>query len=632
MIVQHNLLATNANRIFGLNTISQKRSTERLSSGLKINRAADDAAGLAISEKMRRQIRGLTQASHNAQDGISFCQIADGALNEVHEMLKRSEKLAIQAANGTNTSEDREYIQKEIDALTKEIDRVHTTSTFNEKRIFTDDGLPPDQAVTDRRKNLTELPIIIEMQWNFQDAFGNIVPLAEVQETGMENSYATSDMAKFIEKATAHAVGGLYDRFGSLFAKAASTGIKIGLNMTNIDGAGSIQATAALSMSSNGSSAVMSYTLNIDTSDYPMNSFDSMTDAKKADLAAVIAHEMTHLVMYDTLTDGMLGGFPDWFVEGMAQTASGDNGWVSTQISASSSDDQIKSYMNKLISMPYGAGYLGVLTLGHLSNYSTNPSSTTISEGINKLLTDMAANQHTLDQAIASCTAASSMPLTGLADFQFKFMNGDSTMLGYVKDILTSRGFGAGSLLAANLSDSELDTFGPSKLVKSGTNYTVDSTNTRFSNAFGSGYTFPDPSTSPVGGGTGFALQVGTEADNIIWVNQFSMSGASIFGGNVMDVNTVDNALLTLEYIKLADSKVSTVRSYYGATQNRLEHTVNNLNNVVENTMDAESAIRDTDMASEMVEYSNNNILIQIGQIILTQANQSKQGVLSLLG
>ena len=136
MVVQHNLRAMNSNRMLGLTSTSQSKSTEKLSSGYKINRAADDAAGLAISEKMRRQIRGLTQASVNAQDGISCVQTAEGALNEVHDMLQRMNELAVKAANGTEQSEDRSYIQKEVDNLISEIDRVAATTTFNERMLL----------------------------------------------------------------------------------------------------------------------------------------------------------------------------------------------------------------------------------------------------------------------------------------------------------------------------------------------------------------------------------------------------------------------------------------------------------------------------------------------------------------
>ena len=131
MIVQHNITAMNSNRMLGLTTNSLSKSTEKLSSGYRINRAADDAAGLSISEKMRKQIRGLDQASTNAEDGISAVQTAEGALNEVHSMLQRMNELAVQAANGTNSESDRTAIQNEIDQLTTEIDRVSETTKFN---------------------------------------------------------------------------------------------------------------------------------------------------------------------------------------------------------------------------------------------------------------------------------------------------------------------------------------------------------------------------------------------------------------------------------------------------------------------------------------------------------------------
>ena len=136
MIVQHNMRAMNSNRMLNVNSQSISKSAEKLSSGYKINRAADDAAGLSISEKMRRQIRGLTQASLNAQDGVSCVQTAEGALNEVHDMLQRMNELAVKAANGTNQSVDAQYIQSEVDQLVSEINRVAETTTFNEKMLL----------------------------------------------------------------------------------------------------------------------------------------------------------------------------------------------------------------------------------------------------------------------------------------------------------------------------------------------------------------------------------------------------------------------------------------------------------------------------------------------------------------
>ncbi len=139
MVVKHNLTAMNSNRMLGITTKSQASSTEKLSSGYKVNRAADDAAGLAISEKMRRQVRGLTQASANAQDGISMVQTAEGALNEVHDMLQRINELAVKGENGTLTTEDRGYIDSEVQQLMSEIDRVASTTTFNEKNLLNGD-------------------------------------------------------------------------------------------------------------------------------------------------------------------------------------------------------------------------------------------------------------------------------------------------------------------------------------------------------------------------------------------------------------------------------------------------------------------------------------------------------------
>ena len=137
MVVQHNLTAMNSNRMLGITVSSQAKSTEKLSSGYKINRAADDAAGLAISEKMRRQVRGLTQAVANAQDGVSMVQTAEGALTEVHDMLQRINELAVKGENGTLTTSDRSYINSEVQQLMSEIDRVASTTTFNEKNLLT---------------------------------------------------------------------------------------------------------------------------------------------------------------------------------------------------------------------------------------------------------------------------------------------------------------------------------------------------------------------------------------------------------------------------------------------------------------------------------------------------------------
>ena len=180
MVVQHNLTAMNSNRMLGLTTKTQAKSTEKLSSGYKINRAADDAAGLAISEKMRRQVRGLTQASANAQDGISAVQTAEGALNEVHDMLQRMNELAVKSANGTNQDEDKNYIQAEVANLITEIDRVAATTTFNEKALL--DGTFKDVDLQVGAESATDNQIKLTI--DSMDASGLGIDAVDVGSTG----------------------------------------------------------------------------------------------------------------------------------------------------------------------------------------------------------------------------------------------------------------------------------------------------------------------------------------------------------------------------------------------------------------------------------------------------------------
>ncbi len=633
MVVKTNMQALSANRFTGIVGSSLAKNTEKLSSGYRINRAADDAAGLAISEKMRRQIRGLKQASDNAQDGISFVQIADGALTEVDDMLHRATELSVKAANGTNTDEDRAYIQAELDQLTKEIDRISTTTVFNDINIFSEDGVIP----TADKEPAVENKINIE--FSMVDANGNIVPVDDSAAVGKDTSYANSDMARFVQQAASDAVAKIQSAYPGLMSTSSSNTIQIGLNFSYIDGSGSVLASAALSMSATNSYTLMSYTMNVDTADYGLNQFASMSDDKKADLAATISHEMTHLIMYDTVTNGMLSGrttsFPKWFVEGMAQTSSGDNGWVSYQLSPTSSDDQIKNYMSQLSSMEYGAGYLATMYLGqaayeHSQGGTSQPvTSDSIKSGLDSVLTYVAQG-HTLDEAIQNFTNYSSQTA-----FESGFKKADTDSLSFVKNLLAARGSsGAGSLLAGGLDVSESVAFAPASLTASSTNYVINADNTKYANAFGSGYVFPEKGKSGSGGGMGgnsIILQVGSEADHSLSVLRYNISSSALFDGETLDATDADHAKQTIDTVKDALKRVSSVRSYYGATQNRLEHIIRNLDNVVENTTSAESLIRDTDMSKEMVSYSNRNILMQAAQSMLAQTNQSNQNVLALL-
>ena len=403
MVVQHNLTAMNSNRMLGVTTSTQAKSTEKLSSGYKINRAADDAAGLSISEKMRKQIRGLTQASSNAQDGISAVQTAEGALNEVQDMLQRMNELAVKAANGTNSEDDRNYIQDEVNQLIKEIDRVSTTTKFNETYLLKGDD----------------------------------------QITG-----PTSNKVTFT-------------------AAGAGAGAKIEIDL------------AGMSAAENGKVA------------FTVAGKDYTVDVAEGDDAGKIATKLKDAYDKDKVTDSKAGLF-EAAVNGSKLVLTGKNADVDI------ADTKIKAESFTAAS---------VLTLKlHVGADST------------------ADNQISVD--IKSMSAGSLGLKTGNST------TGDKT--------------------------GDLDT-----LLVNG----KDDTNARAA------------------------------------------------------IDTIASAL----------QEVSKQRSALGAAQNRLEHTIANLDNVVENTTSAESSIRDTDMATEMVKYSNNNILAQAGQAMLAQANQSNQGVLSLL-
>ena len=409
MVVQHNLTAMNSNRMLGVTTSAQAKSTEKLSSGYKINRAADDAAGLSISEKMRKQIRGLTQASSNAQDGISAVQTAEGALNEVQDMLQRMNELAVKAANGTNSEDDRNYIQDEVNQLIKEIDRVSTTTKFNETYLLKGD-----------------------------------------------------DTATFTKPAATTVT----------FADGNANGTKAKITLDLSD-----------AKATSGKSDV---TFSFAGKNYSVR-------AEENDDAVAIAKKLAQAIKADPIEDEAAGKF----------TVT-DNGDGTIDIEAAS-DKAVKS--SKIKATTFSVKSSGVLTLDlHVGADST------------------ADNQISVD---------------------IKQMSAD--VLG----------------------------------LKTGNSTTGDKTG---------------------------------DLDTLL-------------------VNGKDdkNARAAIDTIASALQEVSKQRSALGAAQNRLEHTISNLDNVVENTTSAESSIRDTDMATEMVKYSNNNILAQAGQAMLAQANQSNQGVLSLL-
>ena len=491
MVVQHNLTAMNSNRMLGLTTKTQAKSTEKLSSGYKINRAADDAAGLSISEKMRKQIRGLTQASANAQDGISAVQTAEGALTEVHDMLQRMNELAVKSSNGTNSETDRSYIQSEIDQLVTEIDRVSETTKFNETYLLHGDASSKSATAGN---NVTTAGITATLAGNKDVKLGD---------------YALGTVTI---KASATVTGGQ------------------GVTDATVQTAGNSELEKLLNKSTDGT------------------------------------------VVFEALTDAG---------EGATNTSKFNNAAVKWQAKDSAGN---------------------VLDTEHtwtLAELKTNFKMTTTGD----LTSDDA------DKLAKGATIKFEKTLVTSAD-QTAALNAQSITTTGTVTVADLAKINVGSDLKVTLKN--------------------DETGKASVSAYDSGATAPALKLS---------LQVGADStsNNKIEVDISSMSAKGLglldTNGNALKVDGKDstNADAAIDTIAAAIQKVSTQRSALGAVQNRLEHTINNLDNVVENTTSAESAIRDTDMATEMVKYSNNNILSQAGQAMLAQANQSNQGVLSLL-
>ena len=499
MVVQHNMQAANANRMLNVTTSAQSKSTEKLSSGYRINRAADDAAGLTISEKMRKQIRGLDQASTNAQDGVSSVQTAEGALTEVHSMLQRMNELATQAANGTNSKDsDRQAIQDEIDQLTTEIDRVSETTKFNETYLL------KGEAGTKT----------INMKAHDAGLKGKLTDNGDGTATFVMDTLNVGDKVS---------IGGKSYTIGSDDAE---------VDKWFTDNATDVADSANKKVTVNGTE----YTYYA---------------AKAANTTA------------GSLTDGWNAG---WYAS--APTDKGDG--TGTALSGKFANvDAIKTEVKK------GA------TVQNGTKSVTGMNDTTPKDGVSD--TDATVISKNKAYELAS------------------------------KELLKANQIG--------------DTENNAKVGVGTVGTPVSLTN-------GTGTFQIQTGSAKVANSLSFSLHVGADADmtNKIQVNIDAMDSASlgIKGLNVKD-DSGNAATYAVDAISDAISKVSSQRSSLGAVQNRLEHTINNLDNVVENTTTAESRIRDTDMAEEMVEYSKNNILAQAGQSMLAQANQSNQGVLSLL-
>ncbi len=541
MVVQHNLQAMNSNRMLGITQGTLSGSTEKLSSGYKINRAADDAAGLSISEKMRKQIRGLDQASANAEDGISSVQTAEGALQEVTDMLQRMNELAVQAANGTNSTTDRQYIQDEIDQLVTEVDRVSETTKFNETYL-----LKGDSAQASKKVYTTNYAVTYTK--NLGSNSGDVAH--KVSYTGNDNVYMVSSS---IAKTTANT---------PLSADVISKGTDITKYLSAATTGGNNGAVTDVSVNQDSYIAMKNAQLDVTKLSIDDNGVITSKGSKDTYILNTETNEVTRVQAGEDLSN---------YLQNVEKKAG------STDVSFA----EVKSQYR-------------ILTEANFANDT-------------KKLTNSDYDVVDLKEADDTETAVSAKKLydadgnevSGMALNKYIDENGNYKG-GLYSDSQATQG------LADNAAIKDYIT----------------------------------KNTADVAADLSFSLHVGADSarTNKISTNIQSMSAAALGIDKLKSTSvgivdeTGDNATDAIDVIADALQKVSTQRSALGAVQNRLEHTIKNLDNIVENTTSAESQIRDTDMATEMVKYSNANILSQAGQSMLAQANQSNQGVLSILG
>lgn len=475
MVLQHNLSAMNTSRMFNVNTEKMAAAAEKLSSGYRINRSADDAAGLSISEKMRYQIRGLKQASRNAQDGISLVQTADGAMAEVHEMIRRAGELSVQAANDTLTDLDRANIQQEIEQIKEEIDGIGDRTTFNGIQILKGKDVPPSQVKGD---------VIVKGSMPSWVVMGSTDNLNEEYVT--EQEYVLND----------------------------------------------------------GSTGKMNVTHSTATID-----FSGFTEDKIEDLVG--------------------NGF-------YTTCCTCDNHY-----SIKFTDETSNSVETSGSHYIYNIGIKGVKT----------------PEELIKKIIQGTDNGHPRGHYT-----------------KLKMDTNKTTLIVYDDRAKDAK--------PANSSD-----------IKSWTNWSYPQFGVVASGnlgKFGPGTAYSAQDTKMYRNADSLTLQIGARQGQTLQLEMASISTGAL-GIKSADVSTTSGAQDAIDIFKDAMEYVSSERSRMGAYQNRLEHTIASLDNVAENTQAAESKIRDTDMADMMVEYSKSNILTQVGQSLMAQANQMNQGVLQLL-
>ena len=585
MRIQHNIAAMNAYRNYNNNTSAVTKNLEKLSSGYKINRAGDDAAGLAISEKMRAQISGLQAASKNAKDGISLVKTAEGALQEVHDMLNRMVTLATQSANGTYDNQtDRYQLQKEVNQLKTEIDRIADSSNFNGINLL--DGSMSTDGVVNTFNNV-DLTAVLDAKDAQAAAKGKFQIDMSQSKWVANKDNATVDFD----------FGGVSVNIKLSKAGDAVTGATVAqafVDEINKNGGGGADAgkikIGGKEFTVTQDKGVITFS-GVDTSVFTSgNGVDAGT---KLTVTADGGNTVSYWEADDT--PGNQGYAQDWK---MIEEPVSDIGNLLAQATFELDDAGVAISDGTTIKI---GDQTYTFAVGKNSQFKNSDSDNIID------LTDYEANDDTRYVAAAARLTQAAKNNTAV-DVSYDANTG--------KIYLTEK--------AGGIDRNVYDLFGSKTSAATGSE--KDAT-----------WKSVDRSLVQVGqasmNGKALTLQIGDTADsyNQLKVNIKDCHAAAIGIGSI-DISTQAGAQNAVDSIKNAINYVSDVRGTLGATQNRLDHTINNLSVMTENIQDAESTIRDTDVAEEMMAYTKNNILVQSAQAMLAQANQIPQGVLQLLG
>ena len=704
MRIQHNIMAMSAYRNYTNNVSAMKKNLEKLSSGYKINRAGDDAAGLAISEKMRAQITGLETAQKNAKDGISLVQTAEGALTEVHDMLNRMVELATQSANGTyDNTTDRAQMQKEVDQLLDEINRIADSSNFNGIKLLDGTlGLDTDtytignvgavdpEAVSGFNTGIlaTTAGTAVAGTNTILHADGKEAVAGEFTidlQQATVNGLKATEQGKFKLNIGGVAVATLTaaaTQKGNLDAKTMAAMVASAFKGTAAANSLMITSAGAFAKGATGNKNLyLSATDNGDgTVTFKVNAYTNGTGAYTAITSTNLKDAMD--AVGSAAANKKLDVTVAVAANGMGTVANGNN--VGTLDITNNQKAEAGKLGNTVLTIDPTkikdgsvlniAGEKYTFAIGKDSAYKSGTNVIDLT-GIVKDASDLSGTltQQQKDDIAAAITRATAgnktlnvgfknndwtqMTLTEKSDGQGNsastvtdaMKKAMSTKDGFQKLVsLTGPALAAGQSVKGTPKDDTSLTIGGKRFTfnKAGEGSDKNATYIKTSDgmaglsaalkAAGIAHEFDGADKITVRGGTilgkGLTLQIGDTADSF---NQLNVGvqdmHASSLGIDGLKINTEEKAQLAIDKIKTAINTVSDVRGTLGATQNRLDHTINNLSVMTENIQDAESTIRDVDVAEEMMAYTKNNILIQSAQAMLAQANQVPQGVLQLL-